>query len=479
MMNSSFTYLDLFAGCGGISLGLERAGGKLVAAVEKSQMAGETFYRNFLEPLQGGTTWEHHLTLSVEKQARAGLIVGPLEDALNSEQVMEEWSAQEIDVVVGGPPCQGFSLAGRRNARDDRNSLPWQFLDVVTEIEPRIVVMENVVGMGHKFDGDEESVFTQLRKALGSIKGRKRQLGYSVRGLLINANHFGAPQNRPRLMLVALRDDMANQLEDFGACHDIWKSHFADEIPAESDDYLAPRSKTARNDAPTLGDAICDLGENTKPSVAARSDAYLADLATKSRWGLPDVVSSPNGVIKNHEFRKHSARTVTRFRVYQYLRDVGLKKLMTNFATQKIDRGEVEKQLKNVMGTGEAWDGEGKPIAKDYLELSRLVCDLATRKHSQSALDWHGPSRTVVTLPDDYVHPIHPRVLTVREFARVQGFPDDFVFFGKTTTGSDRRRFEVPQYSQVGNAVSPFVGLAIGELIVVLLTPPVRNLADA
>ncbi len=461
-MTSTFSYLDLFAGCGGISIGLERAGGELVTAVEKSEMAGETFYRNFLEPSSAGRSWEDHLSMSVEDQARSGLVVGPLEDVLKSNQVIEAWAAQDIDVIVGGPPCQGFSLAGRRNASDVRNSLPWQFLDVVQKIEPRIVVMENVVGMGHRFQGDEDSVFTQLRKALSN-------LGYSVRGLQINAHHYGAPQNRPRLMLIALRDDMAKLLPGFESEHQVWKSHFEDEAPSNADSYLAPISNLRRINAPTLGDAIWDLGDELKPSDAPRSNSFLSELANRSLWGLPAAKGIQNCEIQNHEFRKHSDRTISRFRVYQFLRDAGLKKLLSDFATERIDRDDVERQLKHAMNVRDATDGEGNKIAGDYRALSQLVCDLATRKHSQSALDWDGPSRTVVTLPDDYVHPKHPRVLTVREFARVQGFPDDFVFFGKTTTGSDRRRFEVPQYSQVGNAVSPFVGFAIGKLISELL----------
>jgi DNA (cytosine-5)-methyltransferase 1 len=89
--------------------------------------------------------------------------------------------------------------------------------------------------------------------------------------------------------------------------------------------------------------------------------------------------------------------------------------------------------------------------------------EFKTRKHSQRVLDLNLPSPTVVTAPDDFIHPTEPRVLTVREFARIQGFPDAFEFRSKVTTGGLHRRHEVPQYSQVGNAVSPFVATAIGR----------------
>lgn len=108
---------------------------------------------------------------------------------------------------------------------------------------------------------------------------------------------------------------------------------------------------------------------------------------------------------------------------------------------------------------------DGSRLASNLEELVDLVMELGTRKHSQKVLGWDMPARTVVTLPDDYVHPEKPRIFTVRELARFQGFPDTFEFLGKETTGAQRRRVEVPQYSQVGNAVSPWLSNAVGRKI--------------
>ena len=91
-----------------------------------------------------------------------------------------------------------------------------------------------------------------------------------------------------------------------------------------------------------------------------------------------------------------------------------------------------------------------------------MVVELATKKHSQRALRWDMPSYTVLSLPDDFVHPLHPRTLTVRELARFQSFPDNFIFRSKVTTGGPKRKTEVPQYTQVGNAVPPKLAKAIG-----------------
>jgi DNA (cytosine-5)-methyltransferase 1 len=108
---------------------------------------------------------------------------------------------------------------------------------------------------------------------------------------------------------------------------------------------------------------------------------------------------------------------------------------------------------------------DGKELASDVSELVDLVMSLGTKKHSQRPLSWTSPSPTVVSLPDDYVHPDVPRTMTVREMARFQSFPDNFEFRAKETTGSLRRRFEVPQYTQVGNAVPPKMAKAVGLVI--------------
>jgi len=106
-----------------------------------------------------------------------------------------------------------------------------------------------------------------------------------------------------------------------------------------------------------------------------------------------------------------------------------------------------------------------KVIARSTEELVDTFMQLGTKKHSQRALSWTKPSPTVLSLPDDYIHPLEPRTLTVRELARFQSFPDSFEFRAKETTGSLRRRVEVPQYTQVGNAVPPKMAKAVGFAI--------------
>jgi DNA (cytosine-5)-methyltransferase 1 len=112
---------------------------------------------------------------------------------------------------------------------------------------------------------------------------------------------------------------------------------------------------------------------------------------------------------------------------------------------------------------------DGSILAESAEDFQKLLASHVTKKHSQRVLVLNRPSPTVITAPDDYIHPTLPRVLSVRELARLQGFPDAFVFRGKETTGGLKRRTEVPQYSQVGNAVSPYVGKSIGHLATKLL----------
>jgi DNA (cytosine-5)-methyltransferase 1 len=112
--------------------------------------------------------------------------------------------------------------------------------------------------------------------------------------------------------------------------------------------------------------------------------------------------------------------------------------------------------------------------------LAHEMASLASRKHSQRVIRADRPAPTMLSLPDDFIHPRFPRTLTVREMARLQSFPDSFEFFGKVTTGSHRRRVEVPQYTQVGNAVPPLLAAAIGRHLAQILrtgagTPRIRT----
>ena len=458
-----YNYVDLFSGCGGLSLGIERSGGELKLAVEKSDMAAYTFYANFIDETIDDDSWKSYVRSSIENQAEHKVAVSALRDVLDNESAMRKLADSAVDVVVGGPPCQGFSLAGRRNPDDVRNKLPWEFLEFVAETAPKMVVIENVVGMSHKFSQDEEAPFVQLQQAL-----RETLPGYEVQGVAVNALHYGAPQNRPRLMIIGMRKDVA-ATRGISSSGKLWRSGFRDEINLESIPTLAPIPTVSRAESPSIADAIGDL-QNVLPAPHTKAAAAVRS-ATRSReeWGLPATLKS-RSTVANQSLRSHSESTTQRFRLYQWLRDNDLKpRLLSELAS---DLTEATPRIRALLLTSRfpATSPDGVTLAETPDDMLELMTSLRTRKHSQKALAWDQPARTVVTLPDDYVHPSEPRIFTVREMARFQGFPDDFEFRGKETTGSLRRRFEVPQYSQVGNAVSPFLALAVGTMIAELLS---------
>lgn len=463
-LEQMFTYIDLFAGCGGISVGLERAGGQLIVASEKSPMAAETYFRNLISPECSAQEFQELLSSSRIDQVDKKIVIGPLRNLLDDREALGAVSkniaastTNGLDLIVGGPPCQGFSLAGRRNRDDSRNSLPWEFLEVVELFSPKVVVIENVVGMGQKFANQEESSFHQLQQAL-----KETGPGYLVQSVLANAEHFGAPQHRPRLMILGLRKDLVKQDVTYTS-DSMWKSTFADKVLEVLPPKLAPVAQLTSVEAPTLGDAIWDLDVGQSPTNVQISAKYLSQMKSPDLWGLRSTLDTQ---AENHVFRKHNERTTRRFRLYQALSKAGIpEKLIPAFSSGSISEQELEERLGVLLPKFPLVSGDGKIVAEGTHELIAEIKTLQTKKHSQRALKWHMPSRTVVTLPDDYIHPIKPRVLTVRELARVQGFPDAFKFYGKETTGADRRKSEVPQYSQVGNAVSPFLGFALGKMM--------------
>lgn len=450
-------YVDLFSGCGGLSLGIERAGGDLLLAVEKSDMAARTLYHNFFQPVLHPDDWKTYLKHPLELQAKHGVAVSELGRVLENDGLMDGLAAEELDLVVGGPPCQGFSLAGRRNPDDVRNKLPWEYLAFVERTSPKAVVIENVVGMSHRFSTAEDSAFSQLQQAL-----RETGAGYEVQGVAVNAVHYGAPQSRPRLMIIGLRRDIA-AAKGILSTGDLWRSTFLDEMSSSFVPPLAPQPTVRRQEAPTVADAIADL-QSVLPEVhSARTEAFRSQIRTKETWGLPAAPHGHSGP-GNQSPRRHGPKTQDRFRLYQWMRDNSIPpRMLTDLARGLTTDDEALHRMKNTEFPAVALDGV--KIAEDKHEILLEMKRLATRKHSQKALNWNDQAPTVVTLPDDYVHPSVPRIFTVRELARFQGFPDDFEFQGKETTGSLRRRVEVPQYSQVGNAVSPFLAHAVGRMI--------------
>lgn len=460
-MNNKFKYIDLFAGCGGLSLGFKSVGFALEFAVEKSPMAGETFYHNFIKNLETDNEWTEYTLSSNENKLDKGLFIGETIELLQNELLLEKLKAKikDLDLIIGGPPCQGFSLAGKRNPKDNRNELPWQFLEYVEIFKPKAILMENVVGMRQNFNKhNEKAPFKQIKEYLEESSNPK----YLVQELQLNAMHYGVPQHRPRVMLLGIRKDIADKKNLF-TTDDIWYSDYF----FTKKDYISPLCPIPTKEKSfTVNDAISDLIGNDW-----NNDKYLKELNIQSAFS--NVIKNKNKPLRNQNERKHTEKVALRFKIYQYLSKNNIPNKIFNLASKyntskdKSILDEINIYLDDAEYPAKAPTKE--LIAENKEELLNLILELGTKKHSQRPLKINAPSPTVVSIPDDVVHPVFARTMTVREQARFQSFPDYFEFRSKETTGGTKRKVEVPQYTQVGNAVPPLMSKAIAQHISNLL----------
>lgn len=508
-------YVELFAGCGGLSLGLESAGWELEFANELSPMAAETFAYNLLGVDFAGDPDKdfpvvHKMdvlkSMELDEWDKKKLIVG---DVVELVQIFKERTElldrlKNIDLVSGGPPCQGFSMAGRRAERDPKNRLPYAFVDFVELVKPKAVILENVEGILRKFtsDGGEKEPWLEIAKAFAFI-------GYAPICFFINAKSFGIPQNRPRFIMLGLRKDLKNKflgkikkksLEDVAKVFTQAFSFVEEDSqfildykgndPAIHIDVVNEKFASMRKIVPidifnesnffpefskntvSVKEAINDLSGNgnIEKGYVLKSTlgtAYSKNLDSIFKKHIIHPKSHLEGIF-NHELRKHNSKTIKRFILLQEARKVlnkDHKVLLQNFLKGKdISIGNVEK-LK---------DGLKKSSkVKDFIDLESLngfisgLRVFSSKKQIQRPLSQDLPAPAQLTIPDDFCHysSSQPRVLTVREMARIQSFPDSFVFRSKVTTGGKNRKSEVPQYTQVGNAVPPILGNIIGKWV--------------
>ncbi|MES2304972.1 MAG: DNA cytosine methyltransferase [Gemmatimonadota bacterium] len=416
MLTDKLTFIDLFAGCGGMSLGLEQADFQPVFVNELNPDALETWMRNRREI----APWIEEYGLSVNdvrKLTKHSKALHDLQAKLDTELGIK---AGEIDLLVGGPPCQGFSGIGhRRSYSVAKEDLPANrlFEDMATAIQglqPKAFVFENVRGLlnGRWTPSGRpgqiwEDVY-QTFKSLGT---------YQIAAQLIYAKDYGVPQNRPRLILVGLRRDISNLPGS--------ESELSNDAV---DRGFLPSSIKA--EPPHLGELLGDLVDPDYQNGGATEAYPNAATGIQRRFRTPrdgGPVSRKGSAVEEHQYSNHSAKVVEKFEAML----AGDGRVPARFATKKFAQRVLP----------ENWD-EGV-----------------------------GPTITATSLPDDYVHFSQPRTLTVREWARLQGFPDWYQFSGKRTTGGLRRAGnprlgvfdrELPKYTQIGNAVPVQLAYQIG-----------------
>lgn len=405
MMSNKKTYIDLFAGCGGLSLGLFNSGlwrGKF--AIEKSPDAFKTLEYNLIENNKH-FDWPDWLPQSHHD----------INDIISKHSEQLKNLRGTIDMVAGGPPCQGFSTAGRRVENDIRNKLIESYIKFIRLVQPKVIFFENVKGFTQKFDKNKVKGRIYSKYVQNALKRGSKRLnakGYNVYGKLIDFSEFGVPQKRTRFILVGIRKDISEKISP---------EHFFKQIQKDKKEFLANKSIGLTN---SLEEAISDL-LRIEETISPDTKSFKTGLYNKPQSNYQKLLK---GDIKkiipdSHRFAKHNPKTIEKF---QFI----------------LDFAERNKTL--------------SPELKERFNL---------KKRTVIPLSAHLPTPTITTLPDDYIHYCEPRIFTVREYARIQSFNDWYEFKGKYTTGGKRRTQEVPRYSQIGNAIPPLFGEQAGIVL--------------
>lgn len=338
--------IDLFCGAGGLSLGFEKAGFESILAIDKWNDAIETY--NFNHGSSVGTTVDIH--------------------EFTNEELLK-YKEKGVTGIIGGPPCQGFSLVGTRDSNDPRNSLYMEYVRFVSVIEPDFFVLENVSGLLSLNKGEYKE----------DIIERFSNLGYNVCYELLTASDYGVPQSRKRVFFVGIKNkSRMNVFFDF--------------------------NKLEKSELVTTRDAISDLPApiNSSEEIPYTVEAFnnfqkLMRLNSKS--------------VSNHQVTNHTDKTI-------------------EIISMVPDGGSI------------------KDLPEEYYKV-RNYNNAFRRMNSEL------PSNTIDCGHRNYFHYKENRVPTVRESARIQSFPDDYVFKGSKTS----------QYTQVGNAVPPLLAKTIGDQI--------------
>ncbi len=411
------TFIDLFAGCGGISLGLSEAGLIGHFAIEKSQDAFRTL--------------THNLCNSEKREAFFWPKWLPCQ-AMTTRDLLTNFSKNldelkgKIDIIAGGPPCQGFSFAGRRNPDDPRNQLTEEYIHIVSKIQPKILLLENVRGYQVPFI---ESNIKKKRAYADDVIERIENLpvGYKVFRKIVKASSFGVPQQRPRFILLAIRKDIFQG----SFCEMLTNEEFYEKLFEFAADF---KRKNGLNQYTPLRDAISDLEITKKKLKNCVGHAGFKQLDYKE----PAILSP----------------------YLQFIRKGCSKGFQPNSLRLPNHRQTTIEKFTYILQN----NPKGTSVIKEIKQTLNM------QKQCISVLSKDALAKTMTTLPDDCLHYSEPRILTVREVARIQSFPDWFDFQGKYTTGGLRRRVECPRYTQVGNAVPPLMSQVIGLFIKKILT---------
>ncbi|MCQ2053032.1 MAG: DNA cytosine methyltransferase [archaeon] len=427
--------IDLFCGAGGCSEGLIQAGFDILFSSDISPMV-EVTYKHRHEQLgliQGENTW-------FERSDIRDLTGEQIWNHIKELKWFNDGSRElpsDIDLIIGGPSCQGFSRAGRRDKSDPRNMLFGEYVRVISQIKPRYIVLENVEGfMDMQFNGYVGINGTKYPD--GSVtpfllRSELNEIGYhTLEPKILNAADFGVPQRRRRAIFIGYRD--GEKIPNYPT-----PTHEGKHISLEEaigDLIRDPSIKSTISESKYQKDSK----KGRTPTKSGKPISVSKDLTCTELSTVTDVVSERFSL-----FNQGESGTNLRKRVKEQGINLTGKKALIQLCSEKLglDSKDVIKLFKN-----------GNP-SDDQIDV------LLTKKNIRQRWDPSQPSATIVSIADDYISPWEPRTFSVREMARCQSFDDSFEFLGKRTTGGLLRRTEVPQYTQVGNAVPPLLAKAI------------------
>lgn len=366
--------IDLFAGCGGLSLGFEMAGFDIPLAIEKDEWASETYKNNHPST--------RVLTADITK-------ITDLKKLINKKDL-------PIDGIIGGPPCQGFSLSGNRDKNDPRNSLFMEFVRFVKHFKPKFFVMENVTGILSMKTKNNQNVKDLILSEYDTA-------GYNVKICKLNAAEFGVPQSRLRIVFIGIRKDLPFIEKKIGP------------VP-----FLFGKNQL------TIEQAIMDL-----PQIDSGEGKEFIEYSQEPKNNYQKWARTNSLGVYNHIAMRHTKRLIERFK------NIG-------FGQSVADVAECHQQRKR----GDASKISGKVFSQNNM-----------RPYPNK------PSPTIpASFQSNFIHPFLNRNFTAREGARLQSFPDTYIFYGKRTTMSWEKNLS--QYQQIGNAVPPLLAKAIAENII-------------
>lgn len=431
--------IDLFSGCGGLALGFEKAGFDIVAGVELMPEACKTISYNL--DFRYGREQTHICGDVTEMDA----------------SILKEKFGEEGCIVIGGPPCQAYSLAGRAklrslgddrvNTRDARGYLYQDFLRFVYDLDAKAVIMENV---------PESTNFGEMNIPEIVCKSLEKH-GYKAYWSILNAADFGVPQLRERVFVLAIKEELAKEIElpiPTHCCKGEYQTAYQkrfDSLKKNLHFKLPKTSNATASSWVTVGDAFSDLPElflspdskyrNVKlnEDMDYRSDPQNEYQKQMRNWyGIESFSSSANAFRNNRR---------------DFVIFSKMKQGDDYIAASQIADELFEKEAE-IFGY--------QPGSFEYLKLKKKMVPIYDREKFERKwrkLEWNKPSHTLIAhLSKDtysHIHPIEPRGISVREAARIQSFPDDFFF--DCSMGD--------AFKQIGNAVPPLLAYSVAAQV--------------